>query len=85
MDIGTIVKSLSGHDKNSFYIVVGFKNNMPLIADGRRRKLAKPKAKNPKHIAKTNTVTEPAELTDKKIRALLHDLNFPAKGGTFLV
>ncbi|MDR2532071.1 MAG: KOW domain-containing RNA-binding protein [Oscillospiraceae bacterium] len=78
--IGTIVKSIAGHDKGSFYVVVGYENNMPLIADGRRRKLEKPKAKNPKHTAKTNTVTEPAELTNKKLRAVLHSFNFPNEG-----
>ena len=74
---GTIIKSMSGHDKGSFYIIVGVQDNKPLIADGRRRKLEKPKVKNPKHISKTNTSIETIDLTNKKIRALLHSFNFP--------
>jgi ribosomal protein L14E/L6E/L27E len=79
MIIGTIVKSTSGHDKDSFYVIVGYDGGKPLIADGRRRKLEKPKAKNSKHIEKTNTAADMADLTDKKLRALLHSFNFPEK------
>jgi ribosomal protein L14E/L6E/L27E len=79
INTGTVVKSTSGHDKGSFYVIVGYDGEKPLIADGRRRKLEKPKAKNPKHISKTNTVTGVTELTNKKLRAVLHSFNFPAK------
>jgi ribosomal protein L14E/L6E/L27E len=78
MKTGTIIKSSAGHDKGSFYVIVGYDGAKPLIADGRRRKLEKPKAKNPKHIEKTNTVIETAELTNKKLRSYLHSFNFPA-------
>jgi ribosomal protein L14E/L6E/L27E len=74
---GTIIMSKAGHDKGSFYAVVGSDGGKPLIADGRRRKLAKPKAKNPKHIARTNTVIDMTDLTDKKLRGYLHSFNFP--------
>jgi ribosomal protein L14E/L6E/L27E len=82
MKTGTIIKSIAGHDKGSFYVIVGYDGEKPLIADGRRRKLENPKAKNPRHIKKTNTIAETAELTNKKLRALLHSFNFPgeAKG-----
>ena len=79
MKTGTIVKSTAGHDKDSFYVVVGQEGGKPLIADGRRRKLQKPKTKNPKHISKTNTEVEMTDLTDKKLRNFLHGLNFPTK------
>ncbi|MCL2694608.1 MAG: KOW domain-containing RNA-binding protein [Oscillospiraceae bacterium] len=78
--IGTVVKSNAGHDKDSFYVVVGYQDGKPLIADGRRRKLEKPKAKNPKHISKTNTTVQTEELTNKKIRTALHSFNFPGIG-----
>ncbi|MCL2696506.1 MAG: KOW domain-containing RNA-binding protein [Oscillospiraceae bacterium] len=77
MKTGTIIKSTSGRDKGSFYVVVGMDGERPIIADGRRRKLEKPKAKNPKHISKTNNTIDTTELTDKKLRALLHSYNFP--------
>jgi ribosomal protein L14E/L6E/L27E len=79
MKIGTIIKSTAGHDKDSFFVVVGMKDEKPLIADGRRRKLEKPKAKNPKHISKTNETVEMTDLTNKKLRSFLHSFNFPGK------
>ncbi|MDR2558003.1 MAG: KOW domain-containing RNA-binding protein [Oscillospiraceae bacterium] len=79
MKTGIIVKSTSGHDKGSFYVIVGYNSGKPLIADGRRRKLGKPKIKNPKHIKKTNTAVSMTELTDKKLRNYLHSFNFPEK------
>ncbi|MCL2078117.1 MAG: KOW domain-containing RNA-binding protein [Oscillospiraceae bacterium] len=80
--IGTIVKSVSGRDKGSFYAVVGYDEeaNAPLIADGRRRKIENPKRKNPRHISVTNTIIEQGILngiTNKKLRNFLHEFNFP--------
>jgi len=80
LQTGTIVKSKAGHDKESFYVIVGYDGEKPLIADGRRRKLKNPKAKNPKHISKTNTAVNMADLTDKKLRGYLHSFNFPKEG-----
>ena len=77
---GTVVISNAGHDKGIFHVVVGYEGDKPLIADGRRRKLQKPKAKNPKHLSKTNTVIDMTELTDKKLRAALHSFNYPKPG-----
>ena len=37
---GMIVKSVAGHDKNRFYLVVKIEENRVFIADGTRRKLA---------------------------------------------
>lgn len=79
---GTIVKSMSGHDKGSFYAIVGSESGTPLIADGRRRKVEKPKKKNQRHISATNTVIEPAVLngiTNRKLRGVLHPFNFPGE------
>jgi ribosomal protein L14E/L6E/L27E len=78
MELGSIVKSTSGHDKDSFYLVVKLDNKGVYIADGRRRKLAKPKCKNEKHLMKTNRVVDLADVdTDKKIRRVLWEYNFP--------
>ena len=77
MKTGTIVKSTSGHDKEIYHVIIGYEGDMPLIADGRRRKLQNPKKKNPKHLSKTNTVIDMTDLTDKKLRAALHSYNFP--------
>ena len=49
--VGDVVISLSGHDKNRPFIVVGLdKNKYPAIIDGRYRLKNKPKTKNPKHL-----------------------------------
>ena len=71
---GQIVKSLAGHDAGSFYVVVKSEEDVVWIADGKLRKLEKPKRKNPKHVGKTNTVLDLAELdTDKKLRNYLKE------------
>ena len=50
--VGDVVKSLSGHDQNRLFIVVGIdKNGYPAIIDGRYRDKTKPKLKNPKHLS----------------------------------
>ena len=49
--VGDIVKSLSGHDQNRLFIVVGIdKNGYLAIIDGKSRVKTKPKLKNPKHL-----------------------------------
>ncbi len=50
MQRGSIVKSLSGHDKGWISVVVKAEQNRVWIADGKHRTLAKPKAKNPVHL-----------------------------------
>ena len=49
--IGDVVKSISGHDKNRLFMVVGIdKNGYIAIIDGKYRQKDKPKLKNPKHL-----------------------------------
>ena len=49
--VGDIVKSVSGHDKNRLFIVVGIdKNGYLAIIDGKYRIKTKQKLKNPKHL-----------------------------------
>ena len=78
MEAGRVVWSKAGHDKHSFYMVVRMENGRAYIADGRRRKLDKPKAKNPAHLNSTKTIFEPETVkTDKRLRELLRALNAP--------
>lgn len=77
MERGMIVKSASGHDKDSFYVVVGMDGDFCLIADGRRRKVERPKRKNAKHLQATAQRAEPGEYeTNKQLRRRLWGLNF---------
>lgn len=70
--LGSIVKSAAGHDKNRFYMVTAIEDSFVYIADGRERKLLKPKKKNIKHVDVTSMVLDINTVeTDKKLRELL--------------
>ncbi|MGO5358697.1 RNA-binding protein [Anaerofustis sp. LCP19S3_F7] len=54
-EIGDLVLSKAGRDKSSFLIVVGvLDDKMVFLADGKSRKIEKPKLKKIKHISKIN-------------------------------
>ncbi|MCI6640065.1 MAG: KOW domain-containing RNA-binding protein [Pygmaiobacter massiliensis] len=50
---GQIVLSRAGRDKGRFLAVVATSQGRVLVADGKEHRLAKPKAKNPKHLSGT--------------------------------
>ena len=83
MQLGMVVKSRAGHDKNGWFVVVGLEGEFVLIADGKRRPLIRPKRKKQKHLAVTNTVLEPSAYeTDRALRQQLWVFNTPtAKEG----
>lgn len=71
---GLVVKVIAGHDKDNFFIIKKVVNDkLVLIADGKSRKLEKPKQKNIKHLRFTGTVIDLDQLTDKKLRRVLSD------------
>lgn len=73
---GRVVRAVAGHDKDRFYMVVKLSESGVYIADGKLRKLDKPKRKNPKHLRKTNTILDPESVTtDKKLRLALLPFN----------
>ncbi|HAN44203.1 MAG TPA: hypothetical protein DCP97_02315 [Ruminococcaceae bacterium] len=73
---GVVAKSAAGHDKDSFYLVVRDDGEFCYIADGRRRKLEKPKRKNKKHLKPTKTVVDVSSVkTDKQLRGILKAFN----------
>lgn len=70
--IGSVVFSKSGRDAGSFLAVVGFQDNRVLLCDGKRRPLARPKAKNLRHISASKTVlTDQQMATDCSLRKAL--------------
>ena len=72
---GTIVCSKAGRDEGKFMVVIGQKNGMPLVADGKERPIERPKTKNMKHLSLTNmTISEEQMLTNRSIRHTLNDL-----------
>ena len=68
---GSVVRSVAGRDCGLFFAVVGIENDFCFIADGKSRKLDKPKRKNIKHIRLTNSMIELNDITDKRLRHLL--------------
>lgn len=50
--MGQVVQALAGRDKGGIFYVVGVDQREPrlLLADGKRRKAARPKAKKPGHV-----------------------------------
>ena len=49
---GWIVRSIAGHDKNELFCVVGERmaDGRLLLANGKQRKVARPKPKKPGHV-----------------------------------
>ena len=48
--IGTIVKSIAGHDKNNLFVIINVENEYVYLVDGKCRPLSNPKKKKVKHI-----------------------------------
>lgn len=71
---GTVVISGAGHDCGRAMLVVRIDGDYIFVADGKERKLEKPKKKNQKHVRVTNRVICPDGLTDRKLRRTLREL-----------
>jgi len=50
IDIACFVESQSGRDKGKYFLVIGTQDEYALIADGRGRRIDKPKMKKHKHL-----------------------------------
>ena len=67
--VGRIVFSKAGRDKNHLMVVVSADDKFLYLCDGKERPLEKPKRKNVKHAAFTNTfLAENSYKTDKALR-----------------
>lgn len=70
---GQIVISTAGHDKGEMLVVADFDKDRVLVCDGKQRKLSKLKAKNSKHLEKTEILlSEDSIATNRKIRKTLN-------------
>ena len=71
-ELGEIVKSNAGRDKNQYYLVTKIIDNKYIeVADGKKRKINNPKKKNIKHLEKINFVAEELKLwleSGKRVR-----------------
>ena len=77
---GQIVRAVAGRDKGGLFFVVGTDGEgRLLLCDGKRRKLARPKAKKPRHVEILPGSDHPAArklrqgeaLSDKELRGAL--------------
>ncbi|MGN0670831.1 MAG: hypothetical protein ACI4JZ_09810 [Oscillospiraceae bacterium] len=72
--VGSVVISRAGHDCGRAMLVVRTDDEFLFVADGKERKLDKPKKKNKKHVRATSRVINPAGLTDRSLRRTLREL-----------
>lgn len=69
---GQVIKSTAGRDKGYLMTVVSADDGFVYVSDGKERRLAKPKRKNPKHIELVNeTLTDQQMNSDKALRKAL--------------
>lgn len=64
--IGWIVRSTAGHDRDALFCVVKKEENFFFLADGKTRKLQKPKRKKERHV----DIMYRAEMPDPTIQKL---------------
>lgn len=52
--VGSLVRSLAGHDKDSFFIITEETSEYVYLSDGRLRPFERPKKKKKKHVQVTH-------------------------------
>ncbi len=72
--VGSVVRAKAGRDKDRWFVAVAVDGGFAEIADGKERKLEKPKRKNVKHISPTEAVIDVNGLTNKQLRKLIAEL-----------
>ena len=78
--IGTIIKSIAGHDQQEVFIILRVEGEYVYLVNGKNRTLSKPKRKKIKHIVFVNTVNEKFiallnnnQLLDSHIRTIIRN------------
>ena len=69
--VGSIVRSIAGHDKGSLLLVVAMEKGYAYVADGKLRKIEKPKKKKLKHLQGSNYLTDKEFSENYQIREIL--------------
>lgn len=73
---GQIVRSLAGHDKGGFFVVLELDECFAVICDGKRRPLERPKRKKLIHLSPTATVAaENTYKTNREVKRLLAEFS----------
>ena len=66
IQIGSAVLSKAGRDKGRFMAVIEMRDGYAWIADGRLRRIEKPKQKNIRHLGITGTVFTKDQMASNK-------------------
>lgn len=64
---GLIVRSIAGHDKGEFQVIIEYNEKYVFICDGKKRPLEKPKRKNLKHLQLTSKILSENQLFANKL------------------
>ncbi len=70
---GHLVISTAGHDKGTVFCVLDEDGQYLLLADGRKRKVQKPKRKKIKHIELIKTTAYSGTVTNKAVHAFIRE------------
>lgn len=77
-----IVRSLRGHDSGALFCVMDADGDRLLLADGKRRRVSRPKRKNARHVASAGEWEHPTleklragqAVGDRELRAVLAEI-----------
>ena len=73
--IGRVVISTAGRDKGKYMVVVGFKGDLLLVANGKERPVNNPKPKNNKHIILTEHRLQNGQYSsNRRLKKALYEL-----------
>ncbi len=77
LEIGSVVKSLKGRDKDSYFCVVELEGDYVYLCDGKIRKLENPKRKKIKHIKITDyNIHKEARKYNKHLKKAINSFIF---------
>lgn len=72
---GQVISSVAGRDKGYLMTVTDYDGTYVYVADGKERRLAQPKRKNPKHVECTKwCLSEDRLHSDRRLRKALAEL-----------
>jgi len=89
IEIADVVVPLNGRDAGKSFVVIGKQDDYSLLADGKCRRVEKPKRKKSKHVRRENGISGPIaekllegeKVTNSEIRRVLTDVTHGVKGG----
>lgn len=89
---GSVVMSIAGHDKGSFFLVIDVKEEYVILADGRLRTVEHPKQKKMKHVVNQNHRCErlleakeaSRRITNEMIKFELKEYQKKIQGGLYV-